>query len=92
MYDLDDIAGGDEHRAKALRDGLHQLTNGRSSLLREMASAVLNGEISLREAVASTTYSEELKQPFQSFCAQYDQMSLEAREQLAAKGHSRLHR
>ncbi|WP_327029383.1 hypothetical protein OG989_00475 [Micromonospora sp. NBC_01740] len=85
MYDLDDIAGGDERRAKALRDALHQLANGRSPLLREMANAVLKGDITLREAFASPTYSDEFTQPFRSFWARYEQMTPETRDQLAAE-------
>ncbi|MEU7591331.1 hypothetical protein AB0A95_34170 [Micromonospora sp. NPDC049230] len=86
MSDLDDIAAGDPHRSQALRDALTRLADGPNDLLREMATAVLNAEISLRDAVAADTYAAELTKPFHAFWVQYEQMTPEEREHLAAQG------
>ncbi|MEV4764689.1 hypothetical protein AB0J89_18910 [Micromonospora chokoriensis] len=86
MSDLDDIAAGDPHRSQALRDALTRLADGPNELLREMATAVLNAEISLRDAIAADTYAAELTKPFHEFWVQYEQMTPEEREQLAAHG------
>ncbi|MCM0675143.1 hypothetical protein NCC78_10635 [Micromonospora phytophila] len=86
MSDLDDVAAGDHHRSQALRDALTRLADGPNELLREMATAVLNAEISLRDAVAADTYAAELTKPFQAFWAHYEEMTPEEREQLAAQG------
>ncbi|QGN46423.1 hypothetical protein ACN26Y_09080 [Micromonospora sp. WMMD558] len=86
MSDLDDIAAGDHHRSQALRDALTRLANGPNDVLREMATGVLNGDISLRDAVATDTYAAELTKPFEAFWARYEEMTPEEREQLAAQG------
>ncbi|WFF02530.1 hypothetical protein [Micromonospora sp. WMMD964] len=82
MSDLDDIAAGDPQRSRALRDALTRLADGPNELLREMATAVLNAEISLRDAVATDTYAAELTRPFQEFWVRYEQLTPEEREQL----------
>jgi hypothetical protein len=92
MDDLDDIAAGDQTRLKALRDGLTQLANGRNELLREMATAVLDGSLSLRDAVASSTYGHELTTPFREFWTRYEGMTPQERDQLTAESPARQHR
>ena len=84
MDDRDDITGGDERRADALRHALNQLGRSNNPLLREMAAAVQDGQLSLRQAVASTTYSDELTQPFRTFWKAYQEMTTQQRDDLAA--------
>ncbi|MGC5307554.1 hypothetical protein [Micromonospora zamorensis] len=45
-----------------------------------MATAVLNAETDLRDAVAADTYAAEPTKPFDAFWVQYEQMTPEERE------------
>ncbi|MEU3454263.1 hypothetical protein ABZ671_11755 [Micromonospora sp. NPDC006766] len=87
MDDLDDIAGGDARRAAALSDALDRLGRSDNPLLREMASAVKDGELTLREAVSSDAYSAELRPPFRtfSFWKAYQELTPQERDDLAAR-------
>ena len=82
MSDLHDITGGDEPRTRELHDALVRLADGTNPLLREMAAAVLNGELGLREAVASDTYASQLTEPFKGFWTQYQEQTAGEREHL----------
>ncbi|MDW3845410.1 hypothetical protein NMK34_02165 [Micromonospora sp. BRA006-A] len=82
MDDLDDITGGDEKRTQALRELLDQLASSNNPLLREMATAVQDGQLTLREAATSGTYGDELAGPFVTFWNAYQQMTPEERDDL----------
>jgi hypothetical protein len=47
-----------------------------------MAAAVQNGELGLREAIASNTYGNELAQPFRAFWQTYQEMAPDERDRL----------
>lgn len=83
--DLDDITGGDEKRGQALRQVLDQLTRSNNPLLREMATAVQDGQLTLRQAATSNTYGTELTAPFHTFWTAYQEMTPEERDDLAAR-------
>ncbi|MEV4462773.1 hypothetical protein AB0J51_04035 [Micromonospora echinofusca] len=85
MDDIDDIAGGDEHRARALRTALDQLRHSPNPVLREMAAAVRDGELSLRQAANSDTYGDELTQPFRAFWSTYQEMTSQERDELTMR-------
>ncbi|MFI7606881.1 hypothetical protein ACIBTV_17305 [Micromonospora sp. NPDC049366] len=82
MSDLHDIAGGDERRARELHDALLRLADGKNPLLREMSEAVINGELALRDAVASDTYASQFAEPFKAFWSQYQELTEADRDQL----------
>ncbi|NYH44762.1 hypothetical protein HNR22_004489 [Micromonospora jinlongensis] len=82
MDDLKDITGGDEEQAQALRQILDQLARSDNPLLREMASAVQDGQLTLRQATTSPTYGTELTAPFQTFWNEYQKMTPGEREDL----------
>ncbi|MEU1237854.1 hypothetical protein ABZ399_27130 [Micromonospora aurantiaca] len=82
--DLDDITGHDPKRSQTLRQLLDQLTRSKNPLLREMATAVQDGELTLRQAATSDTYGAELTAPFQTFWNAYEKMTPEEREALTA--------
>lgn len=88
--ELTDIAGGDPRRAQVLRDCLTQFADGPESELRDMARAVLNGEIQLREAARSSTYGAAMGESFETFWARYRQLSPEERADLEASGREYL--
>ncbi|GAB3818019.1 hypothetical protein [Micromonospora zhanjiangensis] len=88
--EIADIAGGDEKRIRALRGALGQLARSPNPLLREMAAAVQNGELSLRQAVASESYGSELAAPFRTFWTSYQQMTPEQREDLVERANDGL--
>ncbi|WP_262285443.1 hypothetical protein [Micromonospora sp. MA102] len=83
MDDLDDITGGDEKRGQALRQVLDQLARSNNPLLREMATAVQDGQLNLRQAAASNTYGVELTAPFHTFWTAYQEMTPKERDDLA---------
>ncbi|MET8263103.1 hypothetical protein ABZU92_03815 [Micromonospora arida] len=83
MDDLDDITGGDEKRTHDLRRLLDQLAQSKNPLLREMATAVQDGHLTLRQAATSPTYGAELTAPFQTFWDAYQKMTPEERDNLA---------
>ncbi|NES13259.1 MULTISPECIES: hypothetical protein [Micromonospora] len=85
MDDLDDITGGDQRRADALRAVVKQLGRSDNPLLREMATAVQHGELSLRQAASSSTYSGELSQPFRAFWRAYQDLTTQERDDLASR-------
>ncbi|MEU7673856.1 hypothetical protein AB0C42_03465 [Micromonospora taraxaci] len=82
---LDDITGGDEIRTKALGRILDQLAYSTNPLLREMAAAVQDGQLTLRQAATSPTYGAELIAPFQTFWNAYQQMTPDERDDLASR-------
>lgn len=84
--DFSDITGGDTRRGRVLEDNLNQLANGRDPLLREMAKAVLDGELRLRDATQSDTYGSALSEAFVTFWTKYEDMSPEERAELAGLG------
>jgi hypothetical protein len=86
MDDIDDVAGGDEHRARTLRTALDHLRHSPNAVLREMATALQNGELGLREAAASSTYGNELAQPFRAFWQTYQKMTPDERDRLIERG------
>jgi len=88
--ELAELSGGDIGRSKALYDNLSRLAKEPDGFLREMANAVLKGEISLRDATSSDLYGSELINRFQGFWATYQQMTPEEREQLVARGQQDL--
>jgi hypothetical protein len=90
--DLTDIAGGDLRRARLLRDHLTQLTHASDPRLREMAKAVLNGEVSLRQASRSETYSAAISDAFNTFWTTYQEMSPEERAELTGQGYEHIER
>jgi len=79
--DLTDITGGDPRRARVLRDHLTYLADAPDPRLREMAQAVLNGDVSLRQATMSDGYSDA----FGTFWTAYQDTSPDERAELAAK-------
>ncbi|MFI7575783.1 hypothetical protein [Micromonospora sp. NPDC049497] len=85
MDHQDDITDGDEQRTRALRRVLDQLARSDSPLLREMATAVLDGRLTLRQAATSEPYGTELTAPFQTFWSRYQEMTPEEREDLASR-------
>ncbi|MFE9959256.1 hypothetical protein [Micromonospora sp. NPDC005299] len=85
MDDPDDITGGDEKRGQALRQVLGQLARSNNPLLREMATAVQEGQLTLRQAASSNTYGAELTAPFHTFWNAYQEMTSEERDGLAAR-------
>lgn len=85
MDHVDDITGGDERRAQALRRILDQLARSNNPLLREMATAVQDGKVTLRQAATSNTYGTELAAPFQVFWSKYQEMTPEERGDLASR-------
>ncbi|MEU7753088.1 hypothetical protein [Micromonospora sp. NPDC049171] len=85
MDDLDDIVDGDPRRADALRDALGQLGKSNNPLLREMAAAVQDGQLTLRQAASISTYGDELTQPFRTFWKAYQGMTTQERDDLAAR-------
>ncbi|MEH1166738.1 hypothetical protein V6V47_15275 [Micromonospora sp. CPCC 205539] len=85
---LDDLTGGDEDRSHALRRILDQLARGDNPLLREMAAAVQDGQLTLRQAATSPTYGTELTASFQTFWKAYREMSPEERHELAARSRA----
>lgn len=85
MKDLDDIAGGDEQRGQALRDALAELGHSGNPVLREMAAAIQNGGLSLREAVETTAYGDELAGPFRTFWTMHQEKTSGERDDLAAR-------
>ncbi|GAA2190835.1 hypothetical protein [Micromonospora lupini] len=88
MDDLDDITDGEENRTRALRRILDQLAHSDNPLLREMAAAVHDGQLTLRQAVTSPTYGGELTAPFQTFWNAYQEMTPEERDDLASRFRS----
>ncbi|MEW1586352.1 hypothetical protein AB0283_12960 [Micromonospora vinacea] len=82
---LDDITAGEENRTLALRRVLDQLAHSENPLLREMATAVQHGQLTLRKAATSPTYGTELAAPFQTFWNVYQRMTPEARDDLASR-------
>ncbi|MEU7770995.1 hypothetical protein AB0C44_06680 [Micromonospora taraxaci] len=82
---LDDISDVEENRTRALRRILDQLAHSENPLLREMATAVQHGQLTLRQAATSPTYGTELTAPFQTFWNAYQKMTPEERNDLASR-------
>ncbi|GIG91018.1 hypothetical protein [Plantactinospora endophytica] len=84
--ELLDAAGGDRARARILGQLLqHIARNSPDERLREMASDVVDGRISLAEAVGSAYYGEAIAKQAAGFATWYDSLSeTERREQAEA--------
>ncbi|GAB3331289.1 hypothetical protein RMN56_19515 [Micromonospora halotolerans] len=87
MSDIADIANDDPRRIKALRGSLDRLANSQQPELREMARAVLNGDITLRTAGLTSAYGPALSDAFGSFWTYYRQLDPEERQQLEATAY-----
>ncbi len=85
MDHLDDITSGDEHRTHALHRVLDHLANSNNPLLREMATAVRDGQLTLRQAATTEPYGTELAAPFRTFWNTYQDMTPEEREDLTSR-------
>ncbi|RQX16692.1 hypothetical protein DDE19_14030 [Micromonospora ureilytica] len=85
MDDLDDIADGDPRRASALRDALEQIGRSNNPLLREMAAAIQDGHLTLRQAANTSTYGDEMTQSFRTFWKAYQGMTTQERDDLASR-------
>ncbi|MER7455648.1 hypothetical protein [Micromonospora sp. NPDC126480] len=90
MSDLADIAGNDPRRLRALGDCLNQLADSPQRELRELAHAVLNGEITLRTAALSSVYATALSDAFDRFWTHYSELTLDERSELEASAYSDL--
>jgi hypothetical protein len=88
MSDLTDIAGDDPRRLRALRDSLSQLAESPQPELRELAQAVLNGEVTLRSAALSSAYAHPLDDAFGSFWTYYNQLTPDERSELEANAYN----
>lgn len=81
--DLGDVTGHNPKRSETLRQLLDQLARSSNPLLREMATAVQDGDLTLHQAAASDTYGTELIAPFHTFWNAYEKMTPEERDALA---------
>ncbi|RAO23113.1 hypothetical protein [Micromonospora noduli] len=90
MSDLSDIASDDPRRLRSLHDSLDRLANSPQPELREMARAVLDGEITLRTAALSGAYAPALGAAFDGFWTYYRQLTPEERSSLEAGGYDDL--
>ncbi|MEU4782813.1 hypothetical protein [Micromonospora sp. NPDC023633] len=90
MSDLADIAGNDPRRLRALHDSLNQLANSPQRELRELAHAVLNGEVTLRTAALSSAYAPAMDEAFDSFWTYYNQLTPDERNELEASAYNDL--
>ncbi len=82
-----EMAGGDSYRANALQRLLKALAEGPNPLLREVASGVLDGEVSLRSAANNDIYSEAFADEFDGFWQRYQTQTSDERDVLLAEGH-----
>ncbi len=57
-----------------------------------MAEAVLNGEVSLRQASQCDTYSAAIGDAFNTFWTTYQEMSPEERAELTGQGYEHIER
>lgn len=85
--ELLDMTGGDPYRARALHQLLTRLADSPNPLLREMATGVLKGGLSLREAANSQAYSGALADRFDTFWQHYQNLSPDEHQALLADGH-----
>ncbi|SCE99171.1 hypothetical protein [Micromonospora chokoriensis] len=88
MSDLSDITNGDPRRLRGLRDNLDRLANSPQPELREMARAVLDGELTLRTAALSSAYAPALGDAFNEFWTYYSQLSPHGRSELEASAYT----
>ncbi|HEX8347722.1 MAG TPA: hypothetical protein VF657_23760 [Actinoplanes sp.] len=88
--DLLDLAGGNHRLASVLRGQLATLSSGPDAVLREMADAVLKGELAVRDATHSDIYGSAIGVAFGTFWTAYQAMTPEARTELAEPGHQHL--
>ena len=88
MSEIADIAGGDPRRVKALRDSLDRLADSPQPELREMARAVLDGHMTLRNAAPTSTYGPAISDAFGTFWTYYSQLDPEERRQLEATAYA----
>ncbi|OJF10844.1 hypothetical protein [Couchioplanes caeruleus] len=82
-----DMAGGDSYRARAIDRLLASIADGPNAVLREMASGVRKGDLSLRDAASSSIYSEALADQFDTFWQRYQTLTAEEQQDLLAEGH-----
>ncbi|MEU7905887.1 hypothetical protein [Actinoplanes sp. NPDC049118] len=85
-----DIAHGNRRLAAEIERTLAELAKNGSEVMREMATAVLKGEISLREVASSSTYGDEVAAGLDKFWKQYQAMSPEERTELEETGRESL--
>ena len=85
--ELLNATGGDRARARILGQLLQHLSrNSPDERLREMASGVLKGEVSLADAVGSSAYGEAIGQRAAGFTAWYESLSDTERAEQAEAG------
>ena len=85
--DLLDMAGDDPCRARAIQQLLTKLVDGPNPVLREMATGVLNGDVTLRDAAASSAYSDAIAGRFDTFWQRYETLTPDEHDDLLADGH-----
>jgi len=81
---VSDVARHDPRRIHDLYLCLETLAQGPAERLREMANAVLKGELSLRDAALSDAYGTCLGQAFEGFWIWYQDLGPEEREAMTA--------
>lgn len=84
--EITDIAGGDPAMAKVLRESLRHLATGAAGpALQEMANDVLDGRITLREAVRHDHYAAALTERLDAFTEWHDSLSPQERQATVLK-------
>jgi hypothetical protein len=85
------ITRGDPVLARVVQRSLQRLATGAAGdALREMAKDVLDGRVSLRDAVTAEAYAGALSERLVPFSQQYDQMPPAERERGATTIQKRL--
>lgn len=86
-----DIAQGDPALARHLRGSLQVLRDrAENDEFRQTVDEVLAGRADLREAISSPAFTSVLNPLVQRFAEQYEELSEDEREQLAAQGEQQL--
>jgi hypothetical protein len=84
------VSGDDPRIARYLRASLTRLADGPEGPLREMADAVLRGDVDLRRAALSDAYGAELGTAFQRFWSTYREMDPADRERAVRQAEEHL--
>ena len=85
--ELLEAAGGDRARARMLNRLLQHLSeHSPDERLREMASSVLSGQLTVGEAVGSSYYGEAIAKQTAGFTAWYESLSDDERAEQARVG------
>ena len=84
------VAGDDPRIAKFLRTSLTRLADGPDGPLREMAGAVLRGDLDLRQAALSDAYGAELGTAFHRFWSDYQGMEPADRDRAVQQAEEHL--